>query len=241
VAGANGPFAASNATLSPGSFSCTGAPDVWYSFTTGPCPSFYSFESTGGFGLTNACAPNPPVWFCSTQGGWSGGSGGSAGGSTGGPGPTAVFVPTTANTTYRLSVPAIAAHTITITQGVHLAPAPQTYPAFYFTSPFGPGSIQVNTFAGPPNGVWYLAVTLTQGAFPNGAVYGLDITTAEVVAQLMTGPPFTGSFDACGNFELGPFAGLPSGLPVFSVLFGFAGGYSATPTIFSLPTYYQVP
>jgi hypothetical protein len=230
VLGANGPFPASDATPSPGFPSCVAAADVWYSFPNGPCTTVYTVETCGvfGFGIMPGCNATAGA-LCTYGYGYA---------------PCAnshvlVFV-ALANTTYRIAIPANAAHTVTITQGIHAASVSNTYLSLEMSAPL-PGSLQVNALAGPPGGVWYLAATLNQGSFPFGPGYGLEMTHGEFLAQFMIGPPFTGGFDGCGNLQLGPFFGLPPGLTVYSVLFGFAGGYSLTPTIYSYPTVFTVP
>ena len=67
------------------------------------------------------------------------------------------------------------------------------------TAPFGPGSIQVqNTRRRPGNGYW-TAVTLDPGSFPNGWLFGLDITAGELLsARLQSGVPFSGTLNASG-------------------------------------------
>lgn len=108
-----------------------------------------------------------------------------------------------------------------------------------YTSPFGAGSVQVNLCAGPPNGGFFLAVTLNAGTFPNGWLYGIDISYNEIVNELTTGYPFLGGLDAAGAAQIGPFNSLPSGLVLYSV--GFAGPAGPIPSIHSLPTGYAIP
>ena len=89
------------------------------------------------------------------------------------------------------------------------------------SSPFGPGSIQVNW--SPQScepATRFLAVTFNHGTFPNGWLFGLDIPFNQLAQELAAGPPFLGN----GAPEiLGPFGGLPSGLLVHAVAIGFDG------------------
>ena len=228
--GTNGPFPASNATPSAGFPTCTQLADVWYSFPSGPCTTVYTVESCGvvRFGIMPAC--NTTQGWCTYGYGFAPCAN-----------PLVMVLFAQANTTYSIAVPANVSHTITITPGIYHSSTSTSYLALDFTSPFGPGSIQASALAGPPSGVWYLAVTPNQGSFPTGPAFGLDMTFAELLAQFISGPPFTGAFDSCGAMQLGPFAGLPPGLTIYSVLLGFAGGYSLTPTIYSYPWNYTIP
>jgi hypothetical protein len=77
------------------------------------------------------------------------------------------------------------------------------------TSPFGPGSLRVDLTGGGTCGDYLLAVTLNQGAFPGGWLFGLDIPFIELANELAIGAPYVGTL-AGGNVTLGPFGGLPS-------------------------------
>jgi len=48
------------------------------------------------------------------------------------------------------------------------------------------------------------AITLAQGAYPNGWFFGLDITLTELISQFQTGFPFSGVLDAVGQSVAGP-------------------------------------
>ena len=87
-----------------------------------------------------------------------------------------------------------------------------------------PGTAQFSICNGPPNGTYYLFATLLPGAFPNGWFYGVDIPLQEVVNQVNAGYPFTGGLGAGGGATIGPFAGLPPGLVLYTVALGFTGG-----------------
>jgi hypothetical protein len=91
------------------------------------------------------------------------------------------------------------------------------------SSPFGPGSLQLNWGPSPCHGLvggnpYVLAVTLNQGTFPNGWLYGVDIPVSQLVAEISLGAPFVGTGT---NFMLGPFGGLPSGVGIYAVVLGF--------------------
>jgi hypothetical protein len=91
------------------------------------------------------------------------------------------------------------------------------------SSPFGPGSLQLNWGASMCQAIGggnqrVLAVTLNQGTFPNGWLYGVDIPVSQLVAEISLGAPFVGE----GNsFTIGPFGGLPSGVGIYAVVLGF--------------------
>ncbi|MEZ6036427.1 MAG: hypothetical protein R3F29_03025 [Planctomycetota bacterium] len=80
-----------------------------------------------------------------------------------------------------------------------------------------PGSLELRRRRGVPGDLYFEAVTLLPGAFPNGWFFGLDPSLDDVVGQFLTGNPlFVGWLDAAGASEL-LVPGLPIGLPVQSV------------------------
>jgi hypothetical protein len=107
-----------------------------------------------------------------------------------------------------------------------------------WSSPFGPGSIQYNVCNGSPTGNYQLLVTLNAGAFPNGWLYGIDITLAEIQNEL-NAPIFYGPLDGSGSAQVGPFPGLPSGLGLYSVTFNIPVG--SVPTVHTSPAAYVIP
>jgi hypothetical protein len=119
---------------------------------------------------------------------------------------------------------------LNIASGLHLE----------LSSPLGPGSLMLAYLAGIPNGTYFFAVTVVPGNYPNGWLFGLDIPYSELALQMAAGFPFTGPLDACGRFVLGPFPGVPPGLTIFAIAFGFPPG-SIVPTKHSLATSYTVP
>lgn len=79
------------------------------------------------------------------------------------------------------------------------------------SSPAGPGSILLTNANGAPGSTVFNLLTFNQGAFPYGPIFGVDISFADVVAQLLSGaPPFSATLDAVGGYAFGPVVGLPS-------------------------------
>lgn len=107
------------------------------------------------------------------------------------------------------------------------------------SSPLGSGSLALDFSAGPPNGSYFLAVTLAPGLFPNGWLYGLDIPYAELVSEFMTGPPFTGALDSAGHASIGPIQGVPP-VTLYAVGLGFLPS-APVPVLRTLPVSYSVP
>jgi hypothetical protein len=91
------------------------------------------------------------------------------------------------------------------------------------SSPFGPGSLQLSLAAGPCGGTYVLAVTLVQGAFPNGWLFGVDIPVNELAGEIAAGAPYVGPLSATGTLVLGPFGGLPP-VTIYAVALGFTNG-----------------
>jgi hypothetical protein len=121
------------------------------------------------------------------------------------------------------------------------APPPPPACALVFSSPFGPGSVQMDNTACPGSGgnSYLSAITLSPGATPNGWWYGLDISFAALVAQYQTGLPFAGTLSAAGSSTAGPFgpaAGL-SGLTLNAVTVEFAPGFGAVVAVRPLTSY----
>jgi hypothetical protein len=101
------------------------------------------------------------------------------------------------------------------------------------TAPFGPGSIRLQNTQGAPNTPYWTAVTLAQGAYPNGWLFGLDITMSELLNQVSFGAPFAGTLDATGSSSFTLASGVPPGLPLYAVSIQFGPEVSAsTPEFF---------
>ena len=95
-----------------------------------------------------------------------------------------------------------------------------TYPIPFtmaFSSPLGPGSIQMDLGDGAPGGVYFAAVTLVQGSFPNGPFYGVDISLFDIYVLLQAGAPFFGVLDGSGAYQFGPFQFGLTGLTLYGV------------------------
>jgi hypothetical protein len=96
------------------------------------------------------------------------------------------------------------------------------------SSPSGPGSIRVDITSGPALGPYFLAATTFAGIYPNGWLYGVDMPFPELISELGSGLPFNGGLDASGDGVIGPVTGLPSGIAVYAVAFGFLPGGGVT-------------
>jgi hypothetical protein len=235
--GPNGPFTNAGATDSCSSASCgtsgsQGYHDIWFSYyapcggvvtvDTGCAPGAFDtvmtvYSSCGGTEL--ACNDDCP---------------------SGSLGSSITFVAAIAGL-YPIRVASWSAavtgsFTVTVTQNPGLG--------LLYTSPFGPGSLQIDVVGGPPAGIYFLAVTFNQGAFPLGWFFGLDMTVAEISGLVNAGFPFVGPLDAtCGGFTIGPIGGIGflSGIPIYSVAIGIPPGIGVVPTGVSAPTTYTIP
>jgi Lectin C-type domain len=92
------------------------------------------------------------------------------------------------------------------------------------TAPAGPGSIQVQNSGGKPGNSYWTVATLNQGSFPNGWLFGLDISAGEVLNEVMSGVPFSGTLNGSGISIFNVPAGLPSGFHIYAVSLQFQGG-----------------
>jgi hypothetical protein len=104
-----------------------------------------------------------------------------------------------------------------------------------WSAPFGPGSLQFNLSGGPLAGSYFHAIVLTPGNFPNGWLFGIDITFPEMINLLTLGYPFVGALDACGGTQFGPIFGIPPGIPIYSVGIGSPGPTLSLPTATTPP------
>ena len=107
-----------------------------------------------------------------------------------------------------------------------------------WSSPSGPGSLLIAVCVGSPNGAYQLFATVNQGLFPNGWFFGLDMTYPEVLSQFNVFP-FKGPLNGVGAATIGPFMGLPPGLPIYSLVFNIPPG--SVPTIHTPPFAYTIP
>lgn len=119
----------------------------------------------------------------------------------------------TAGTTYFVSVGGFIG--LTGSFDLHVAPT-GTNPVLSFFD-VGPGTIGFSVVGGPPLGIAFTGITLTQGAFPTGAFFGIDITATEVIDQFNAGFPFLANLGPCGELTVGPVGGAPSGITLYAV------------------------
>lgn len=85
--------------------------------------------------------------------------------------------------------------------------------------------VAVDVTGGTPGSGYFTCLTLTQGAFPNGYLFGLDPTPVELNTQLLAPiAPYNGTLDQNGAalFRL-PLPG-PLGVTLYGVSFEFSGG-----------------
>lgn len=81
----------------------------------------------------------------------------------------------------------------------------------------GTGALELGRSRGVPGGLYFTALTLVPGAFPNGWFYGLDPSHDALIAFFTSGhPAFIGGLDARGEHVF-VAAGLPPGLPLQGV------------------------
>jgi hypothetical protein len=85
------------------------------------------------------------------------------------------------------------------------------------SAPFGPGSFRMETSQGTPNATFFTAATLVQGTFPNGWLFGIDIAPNDLVAEIMSGAPFSGVLDGSGGSVFTIPSGVPPGIRVYAV------------------------
>lgn len=86
-----------------------------------------------------------------------------------------------------------------------------------FSTPAGPGSVQMDITNGPAFSAYFAAIALAPGNFPNGSFYGVDISLFDILTELQAGAPFVGALDATGSYSTGPLLGAPSGLTLYAV------------------------
>jgi hypothetical protein len=233
ILGANGPYANVSATTGGPPSTCAPGPDLndlWFQFTP-VCGGAYTIDTCGASfnttlsvwdacgGTLIACNDDDPTATC--------------------PSPTSsrLLFPSGAGVRHyvRVSGPATGASTGTFNLNVT-----QVF-LFSFLSA-GPGTAGFQISGGPPGGLYFAAITLNQGAFPNGAFFGVDIGLDELASLFASGPPFTGSFGTCGDVTFGPVGGLPSGLAAFGTALAFPGPIYWIPTASSvLPASIIVP
>jgi hypothetical protein len=127
---------------------------------------------------------------------------------------------------------------------VGCVPPPPPNCILHFSSPLGPGSLKIDNTPCPAIAFqsYQIGVTFSQGAFPTGWFFGLDITLADLYNQ--HGPAFGGilwgALDGVGASSFGPVPGLPSGLQIWAVSSTWSPAFGASqgarpPTTYTIP------
>jgi hypothetical protein len=111
------------------------------------------------------------------------------------------------------------------------------------SAPNGPGSISIVNFAGGAFNTYTTAVSLTQGNFPYGWLFGIDIGLDALFSQMAAGPPFHGTLSAGGASFFTLPSGVPSGLAVYAVSMQFAspGPFGGTFVSATSPEFFLTP
>jgi hypothetical protein len=108
----------------------------------------------------------------------------------------------------------------------------------WFTSPGGPGSIQMHHRWGTPNAAVFTGVAMNPGSFPFGWFYGIDLSFGDLLTQANFGPPFLATLNGQGSLSSPVFAPLASGLELYAVALDDV--FSPSPRI-SDPVSYVIP
>jgi hypothetical protein len=213
--------------------------DVWFSFVApGNGTYVFSTDTPSGFtagsmtdtvlSIWSGCGPGMVEIACDDDGG-----------TVGALLSTATVTGLIGGNVYTIRVADYSAAATSVDQGTfYLTITPKFEMAM--SSPFGPGSIQIDLTNGPINGNYFLGVTLTQGLFPNGWFFGLDIGLQEVTNLVNLGYPFVGPLGATGGATIGPISGVPNGLTVYAVALGFNSGLGS-PNVVTPAMSYVVP
>jgi hypothetical protein len=98
--------------------------------------------------------------------------------------------------------------------------------------------VVVNDFRGIPGYVYANLATLTAGSFPNGPLFGIEMTFEDAFVQITQGPPFFGYLGPNGTATFSA-PGLPPGVTAYCV------GVMTEPTTYAivavtLPFYYTI-
>lgn len=106
------------------------------------------------------------------------------------------------------------------------ATAPVSCFTFDIAQAGGPGNpLTLADLGGTPGNTFVNAITLSpQPNFPNGWLFGIDMSIAELTNELSAGVPFTGTLDFAGNFVFGPIGVPPLGVTVYYVGIELSGG-----------------
>lgn len=79
------------------------------------------------------------------------------------------------------------------------------------------GMLFVGNAGGAPGGAYVNLVTATQGAFPNGSLFGIEMTIGEALGLISLGPPFFGTLNGSGTASYLVPGPLPSGVTIYCV------------------------
>jgi hypothetical protein len=132
---------------------------------------------------------------------------------------------------------------ITFDSGAAACPVPcfAGPPDLVFNSPGGAGCVRARVSGMPQGGSWFLAVTLTAGAFPQGWFFGIDVALTDLVLEVGFGFPFSGSLDPCGAAVIGQFCGVTSGISLYAVALGIDGPVLGPWSLVSPAVHYVIP
>jgi hypothetical protein len=215
--GANGPYfmlGATNSAAAAPTCQATISSDMWFAFTapdTGtvkmstcggsiPDPVLVVYDVCGGTQL--ACDDDDlnNLGPCSTSSALQ----------------AYIEMPVVAGTTYVIRIGNFSATTI----GNYQLSITYKF-SFSITKPTA-NDVELKDFAGTPGNVAFNAITLSQGAFPNGWFYGVDIPFGEILNEANSGPPFLVVLDGTGAYSV-TFSGIPFlGLTFYTVAIEFS-------------------
>jgi len=126
-------------------------------------------------------------------------------------------------------------NTASVTAGTVLSILYQPY-TFVITSPAGPGSVQIDMAdCSGATPYYFIPYTFAAGAYPNGWLFGLDISIPNAINIWNAGYPFVGNLPQ----TIGPVTGLPSGLQFWMVDIGLNASF--TPNGKSVKQTYIIP
>lgn len=74
----------------------------------------------------------------------------------------------------------------------------------------------ISDSGGFPGNTFVNLFTFAAGNYPNGWLFGLDMSIGDLSLELSFGPPFVGTLDGSGNFSL-PVPGIPTGITIYGV------------------------
>lgn len=85
------------------------------------------------------------------------------------------------------------------------------------TQPVPNGFLQISNSFGTPGNAYVNLFTVNAGAFPNGPLFGLDMTIPEAINQVLMGPPFYGTLNSLGESSYTISGIIPSGITLYCV------------------------